>query len=91
MRLTLNMSSPISAGWQYNATFIDRQDVQPVLMFITNPIVYTEPNYDPIFRTGASLNTSAFGVLYNASTTLSILGCMEQYEIRNPANPGDPV
>lgn len=91
MRLTLNMSSPISAGWQYNATFIDRQDVQPVLMFITNPIVYTEPNYDPIFRTGAGLNTSAFGVLYNASTTLSILGCMEQYEICNPANPGDPV
>ncbi|OQD99499.1 hypothetical protein PENSOL_c006G11234 [Penicillium solitum] len=64
--------------------------VDPGLMFITNPNVYTEPNYDPIFRTGASVTTPEFGVLYNASTSLSILGC-EQYEICNPANPGDPV
>ncbi|KAJ5505300.1 hypothetical protein N7453_004257 [Penicillium expansum] len=77
--------------WQYNATFTDRQDVKPVIMFITNPNAYTEPNYDPIFRTGASINTSQFGALYNASTALSILGCLEQYEICNPANPGDPI
>ncbi|CAI7663903.1 unnamed protein product [Penicillium discolor] len=80
-----------SRSWDYNASFTDRQDVDPVLMFITNPNVYTEPNYDPIFRTGASITTPEFGVLYNSSTSLSILGCIEQYEICNPADPGDPV
>ncbi|KAJ5420572.1 hypothetical protein N7465_003091 [Penicillium sp. CMV-2018d] len=86
------MSSPVSSSiWQHNATFTDRQDVQPSLMFITNPNLYTEPNYDPIFGTGVGINTTGFGMLYNGSNTISVLGCLEQYEICNPAGPGDPV
>lgn len=86
------MTSAASGSmWQYNATFTDRHDVQAALMFITNPSIYTAPNYDPIFGTGMSINTTEFGALYNGSTTLSILGCLQQYEICNPAGPGDPV
>ncbi|CAI7637299.1 unnamed protein product [Penicillium viridicatum] len=91
MLAAYNLVPVSSSTWQHNATFTDRQDVQPSLMFITNPNLYTEPNYDPIFGTGVSINTAGFGTLYNGSNTISVLGCLEQYEICNPAGPGDPV
>ncbi|KAJ5957343.1 hypothetical protein N7501_011622 [Penicillium viridicatum] len=84
-------SAATDIHWQYNATFTDRHDVQAVLMFITNPPIYTEPNYDPIFGTGMSINTTDLGMLYNGSNIISVLGCLEQFEICNPAGPGDPV
>lgn len=61
-------------------------------MFIINPVIYLQPNYDPIFRTSEHMEYDSAGhSSYNASAPVSILACLEQYEFCNPATPGFPV
>lgn len=51
-----------------------------------------QPSYDPIFRTDDRATFDFVGMsLHNASSPVSILGCIEEQEMCNPAAPGDPV
>ena len=76
--------------WKPNATITDRGDVAVSLIFIRNPVLYSKPNYDPIFR-AADRTSAGDETFYNTSTPVSILGCIEDMEFCNPAGPGDPV
>ncbi|KAL4906961.1 hypothetical protein BDW74DRAFT_176558 [Aspergillus multicolor] len=84
-----NMTS--SAGWQPKATFKSRTDVIANIVFIINRASYAKPNDDPVFRTGTpNLIDGTEKPFYNAHAPVSILGCIEQFEICIPAGPGAP-
>ncbi|MBE3047353.1 hypothetical protein IMZ48_33525 [Candidatus Bathyarchaeota archaeon] len=62
------------------------------MLFITNPILYAHPNNDPVFKTGHNILKDDKGlVFHNASALVSILGCIEELEVCNPATAGAPV
>lgn len=81
-----------SSAWHPNASITDRDDATVTFVFVTNPVAYVQPNYDPVFRTDDHVTFDFIGMsLHNASAPVSILGCIEQQEMCNPAAPGDPV
>ncbi|KAL5610921.1 hypothetical protein FOBRF1_007038 [Fusarium oxysporum] len=71
--------------WLPNTTIVDRQDATTSIFFVdSNWVGYFDPVYDPIFATLPPRKGDAF---YRPTRFVTILGCIEEYEICNPALP----
>jgi hypothetical protein len=76
--------------WQPNQTFFERTDAKASIFFLdANLMGYLEPTLDPIFHAnpqdeGDMLDGVSIPV-YRQTRLITILGCVEEYEICNPA------
>jgi len=78
--------SPSSlSGWQPGANLSRSDGDTSLIFFAANSVRYFNQTLDPFFLARYSIDETASAKYFTPSNQVSVLGCVDQYIVRNPA------
>ncbi|KAF2192030.1 hypothetical protein K469DRAFT_696089 [Zopfia rhizophila CBS 207.26] len=86
-----DIGEPGGDAAQWNPIYpFNRPDAEVTLMMLAqNGVKYTAPVDDPWFSAHEQVNITSRKSVWMSDYAVSLLGCIDQYQLCNPAKPGD--